>query len=149
MEVTVDGGCIGEYPTTKRYSMHSEDEELALVYRHRKTFGIGHGCAAVWPDTDGEMPNSISAEPLPITVVRGLTNDVDLPEAAREAVSLRWLSTARPADELGEKRVEENTLPEALVESRQIAARLKTVGVARAHVVPLVPNEPLGPLSVE
>jgi hypothetical protein len=101
MRVTVDGGSIGEYPSARRYSRHQEDEELALVYRRRKTFGIGHGCSAVWPDVaDAQPRRSIVAEPLPVTAVRGLTNEIDLPAPARPCLSLTWLAKPRPANEM-------------------------------------------------
>ncbi|WP_160054436.1 helicase-related protein [Shewanella litoralis] len=42
-------GHIGTYPSPNRYSWDKEEEELALIYQHKKTFAIGHGCAPMWP----------------------------------------------------------------------------------------------------
>jgi len=92
MRVSLPGGAIGEYPTARRLSTHEEDEELALVYRGRKTLGIGHGCAAVWPaNIDGSTVTEIVAEPIPAIEVRGMTNEIEMPDAAQPALELRWL----------------------------------------------------------
>lgn len=90
--VVVEDGAIGEYPTVDRFSMHREDEELRLVYRNRKTFGIGHGCAASWDPSALESISELKATPLPKLEVRGLTNDIEIPEAARIGLNLRWLA---------------------------------------------------------
>lgn len=92
--VTVVDGEIIEYPTTRRYSMHSEDEELALAYRQRKTYGIGHGCAATWTAVDGTV-RSLVADPLPRQEVQGLTNDISLSDDAERALSVAWLADER------------------------------------------------------
>lgn len=42
-------GLIGTYPSPNRYSWDEEEDELALIYQHKKTFAIGHGCAPMWP----------------------------------------------------------------------------------------------------
>ena len=90
--VRLKDGEINAYPQLARYSKHPEDEELALVYRNRRPYGIGHGCTAEW-DKEGISKGltEIVAEPLPVYEVHGLTNDIDIPEAARRALSLRWL----------------------------------------------------------
>lgn len=46
--------CFLEYP--ERHVDGSENEEelgLALMYRHRKVFAVGHGCSADWTEVDG------------------------------------------------------------------------------------------------
>jgi hypothetical protein len=98
--VDVVGGEIGDYPTVIRFSRHDEDEELALAYRHKRTFGIGHGCAATWEDGEGPL-KTIHADPLPAVKVRGLTNEIDLPEEATSVLSIQWLASPdRNKDEL-------------------------------------------------
>jgi hypothetical protein len=94
---------IGEYPTNTRLAHHEEDQELSLSYRKRKTHGIGHGCAAIWdPEEALKGLKKITAEPLPVTEVYGLTNEIEnLPEEARSVLSLQWLAS-------------ENTSPEQL-----------------------------------
>jgi hypothetical protein len=92
--VVIDQGAIGEYPTLARYARHPEDEELALAYRHRRTFAIGHGCGAVW-DADSSPVTWVEAEPMPLLEVRGLTTQVRMAPAAERAMDMRWL--ANPA----------------------------------------------------
>jgi hypothetical protein len=104
-EVRTSPGAIGAYPDTRRLSLHPEDEELALTYSDRRTFGIGHGCAAIWREgTTCDGVEEIRAEVLPEHVVRGLTNDVALNDpVAERALDLAWLSDeGRTTEELSE-----------------------------------------------
>lgn len=43
----------------------AEEESLRLLYRHRKTFAVGHGCAALWPDTEASTITQIKTDTLP------------------------------------------------------------------------------------
>ena len=103
-EVSLESGEIGTYPTVARKSKHPEDEELALIYRKRATKGIGHGCAASWPDYLANEPlRVIKANPLPMQEVKGLTNDVDVPPEAENVLSIQWLANPENTkDELAE-----------------------------------------------
>jgi len=104
-DVTIKEGAVASYPQLERYSLHPEDEELALVYRNRRSHGIGHGCAAVWDplEATGQL-RAISAEPLPTFEVRGLTNRIEVRPEAELALDLRWLADpARTATELEER----------------------------------------------
>lgn len=48
-QCSVVNGCIGSYPSPNRFSWDEEEEDLALIYKNKKTFAIGHGCSASWP----------------------------------------------------------------------------------------------------
>jgi hypothetical protein len=89
--VDLDEGVIGEYPTSKRHVPHPEDEELALIYRNRRTHGIGHGCAASWDPDEARALRRIAAEPLPSFSLTPLTTDISLTGHAAKAMSVQWL----------------------------------------------------------
>lgn len=91
-QVSVEEGSIGAYPTVQRLSLHEEDELLRFVHRKRRTFGIGHGCAATWDTAAVEKVSELVASPLPRFEVRGLTNDIDMPREAFSGLNLRWLA---------------------------------------------------------
>ena len=92
-EIRLRDGAIGEYPSVERFANHEEDEELSLIYRERRTYGIGHGCTAVW-ETEGDTGplRKIRAEALPTTEVKGLTTEIELSVEAKRCLSLQWLA---------------------------------------------------------
>ena len=58
------GVCFLDYP--ERQGLEEDEEaSLRLLNRHRRTFAIGHGCAAAWPETDANGVHKIWAETLP------------------------------------------------------------------------------------
>ena len=56
-----------EYPENIfRKSLTQEEEEMALLYRHRKVFAVGHGCSVDWSIKDGdEQSEKIETNVLP------------------------------------------------------------------------------------
>lgn len=42
-----------------------EEEGIRLLYRHRRVFAVGHGCAADWSDTDSNATTEVHTETLP------------------------------------------------------------------------------------
>jgi hypothetical protein len=66
-----DSNCFLEYPEREGEERWHDKEEraLALLYRHRKTFAIGHGCAAEWLG-QGERAVEIRTETLPVHEVK-------------------------------------------------------------------------------
>lgn len=71
---------IEPYPDVEQPDGDDEEESIALLYRHRRTFAIGHGCAATWKDMTGEdaapTVSCVEAEALPAYEVTSLTPDV-------------------------------------------------------------------------
>lgn len=54
----------------------SEEASIALLYRHKQTYAIGHGCAADWDEPEGGSAAAVRADPLPVYEVPSLTPDV-------------------------------------------------------------------------
>jgi hypothetical protein len=62
----VDGSaCFLEYPERKGLLGDAEEQSSTLLYRHRRTFAVGHGCAARWPDGATGAAHRISTDTLP------------------------------------------------------------------------------------
>jgi hypothetical protein len=60
-----DGDCFLEYPEKVGEAEDEEEASLRLLYRHRKTFAVGHGCAANWPEGEMTSAKAIWSETLP------------------------------------------------------------------------------------
>jgi hypothetical protein len=83
---TQEDGHILPYPG-QRFSESENDEEeqsLALLYRHMKTYGVGHGCAANWDDkaytdrvqTVTDKVQTVKAECFPSFETPSITPDI-------------------------------------------------------------------------
>lgn len=85
----VDGtACFLEYPAREGLEEDKEEQSLRLLYRHRKTFAVGHGCAALWPDTEAGAVSQIKTDSLPTYEIKPI-----LPlEIAGLELSMRQLS---------------------------------------------------------
>lgn len=81
-------GIVHPYPSPDDLSDDPEEQELRLLYRERRAYGVGHGCSVDWrTDTDGQV-REVRTEMLPMTLVHGTTTpELDLP-----ALSLSRLS---------------------------------------------------------
>ena len=54
--VEADRACFREYPERPRPPADDEEASLRLLYRHRRVYAVGHGCAPEWGaeiDVDG------------------------------------------------------------------------------------------------
>lgn len=79
------------YPVMNRLSMDEEEEELAVLYRNRKTYAIGHGCAADWSvDSNGHVCK-VWTEYMPCVSVPEVTTEIKELEGS-EILSLKKLS---------------------------------------------------------
>ncbi len=57
--------CFLEYPEREGLLDDVEEQSSKLLYRHRRTFAVGHGCAAAWPDAETGAVHRISTDTLP------------------------------------------------------------------------------------
>ncbi|MDX6611743.1 MAG: hypothetical protein QOD75_929 [Blastocatellia bacterium] len=57
--------CFLEYPEREGLEDDREEQSLRLLYNHRKTFAVGHGCAVWWPESGGGAVDQIKSDSLP------------------------------------------------------------------------------------
>ena len=76
--VSPQGGArIESYPEGDTLGAPDDEEaSIALLYRHKRTYAIGHGCAADWDEPVCGATPVVRADPLPAYEVTSLTPDV-------------------------------------------------------------------------
>lgn len=93
--------CFLEYPEREGLENDEEEQSLRLLYRHHKTFAVGHGCAAVWPDTEAAVVQEIRTDALPTYEIKPI-----LPrEISGLELSMRLLSDKDDPDALQKCRL--------------------------------------------
>ena len=83
---------ICPYPSPPDADLDPEERSLKLLYRHRPTFAVGHGCAADWTEADG-LVTDVRTETLPL-----FTQHPILPRDALDGANLSMLDLSRAAD---------------------------------------------------
>ena len=58
-----------EYRTLEGAPEDDEESALAMLYRNRRIFAAGHGCAADWKDTDSDRTTHVATAVLPHVIV--------------------------------------------------------------------------------
>ena len=98
---TPAGGLrIEPYPEVDHPDRDDEEQSIDLLYRHKRTYAIGHGCAAEWGDGEEQSARWVRAEPLPAYEVVSLTPNVYVDEeGARKAVVVSMAALAEGTDE--------------------------------------------------
>ncbi len=86
--------CFLSYPEQPYDRSNPEELSLQLLHLHRRTFAVGHGCAADWYDTDDERTTLVRTEVLPTYEVKPV-----LPTQI-EGLKLRMMQLA--SDDLGQ-----------------------------------------------
>lgn len=91
------GGLVIEpYPEVEQPGRDEEEQSIDLLYRKKRTYAIGHGCAAEWGAGTEESVPWVRAEPLPAYEVVSLTPNVYLTDEAGNrtpvTVSMKELS---------------------------------------------------------
>lgn len=67
--VTVGRSGFSDYPENIHH--HTDDQKTsALLYRHSKTYAVGHGCSPTWkPDEDGKI-DRIDSQSIPVSEIK-------------------------------------------------------------------------------
>jgi len=104
------GGKILPYPdmktgyTLRESEISDEEKEQAtfrLLYNTKKTYAIGHGCAASWKDTTENPPELIRADSLPEYEIPSITPDAKRDDGSDLKLSMAVLAGLETgADEL-------------------------------------------------
>ena len=76
-----NGLRIEAYPEVEQPNRDHEQQSIDLLYRHKRTYAIGHGCSAEWGDVAEGTASWVRAEPLPAHELTSLTPNVYLTDA--------------------------------------------------------------------
>jgi hypothetical protein len=116
-EVAANGGLVIEpYPEVELPDRDDEEQSIDLLYRKKRTFAIGHGCAAEWDEVSESGVDSVRAVAMPAYEVASLTPNIYLTdkegnylldaEGARQPLTVSMKALADGTDE-GREQVEE------------------------------------------
>ncbi len=89
LECLVHGGAILEYPLSGKNLQTDEEQELALRFRNKRIYGVGHGAAVDWEEEDGAA-RLIRMDWVPRFEVPKST--AELPGVDRETLSIAALA---------------------------------------------------------
>jgi len=71
-----------EYPDREGEPLDLEEDSLRLLYRHRKTYAVGHGCAADWREVDEGRADMVQSDIIPSYEIKPIVpenfSDLDL-----------------------------------------------------------------------
>ena len=62
--------CFIDYPDRPTESTDPEEHSLQLLYSHKRTFAVGHGCAAEWNDEQEGRTSAVWTEVMPTFEVK-------------------------------------------------------------------------------
>ncbi len=67
---------IRPYPAPPLTQLDDEEQSLALLYRQKQAFAVGHGCSADWEDNALDRVAVVKAQMLPAAEVPSITPDI-------------------------------------------------------------------------
>lgn len=89
-------GRLSEYPNSDRFKLDEEQKELALTYRNRVPWAVGHGVAVGWKNEGLErVPYELYTDVMPSYEVKGFTTDLDkdkFPQLMDEMLSIHRIA---------------------------------------------------------
>ena len=94
LECLPSEGFVRPYPEYGRPAWDREEEELAFLYRKKRGFAVGHGCAATWVADREDAAISVATEFMPCFEVPPVTTE--LPPGAgvdRRVLLIRFLAS--------------------------------------------------------
>lgn len=80
-----------DYRLNNNCQSDPEEQSLALLYRNKKTYAVGHGCAADWEINNGKV-TLVKTEIIPSVEVPQLKFDVNELSAFKDILSMQTLS---------------------------------------------------------
>lgn len=98
---------IEAYPENDQSYRDEEQQSIDLLYRNKRTYAIGHGCAASWENVHEEAALSVKAEPMPAYETVNLIPDVYVADADGNRTAVRVsMEALAEGNENGRKQVE-------------------------------------------
>lgn len=94
-------GQFQEYPGSDRFKFDEEQQELALLYRNKVNWAVGHGCATLW-DQETQQPTWISTSSIPAQEVYGFSTSIDFKQyknVPEKILSIQHIANASLMDE--------------------------------------------------
>ena len=106
--VTAQHGLrIEAYPEIDQSYQDEEQQSIDLLYRNKRTYAIGHGCAANWENVHDEAALTVRAEPMPAYEAVSLTPEVYVTDDDGNRVAIRVsMEALAEGNEDGRKQVE-------------------------------------------
>lgn len=80
-----------DYRSYNKFSDDPEEKSLFLLYRNKKTFAVGHGCAVSWQTENGKAV-TVRTEIIPYTEVAQVKFDVMELKHVKEVLAMKNLS---------------------------------------------------------
>jgi hypothetical protein len=98
---------IEPYPEVEQPDRDHEEESIDLLYRFKRTYAVGHGCAAEWGAVDGAAVRWVRAEPMPAYETVSLTPDIYVADGdgGRRPLTISMAALADGSEE-GRRQVE-------------------------------------------
>ncbi|MEU6724734.1 helicase-related protein [Nonomuraea wenchangensis] len=94
---TPENSWLMPYPETAEVGAHPDDASFRLIYRHARTYAVGHGCSADWADPDDLGRSAwVRADPLPEYDAPSITPDIVLENGSSLTVSMAQLAGIEP-----------------------------------------------------